>query len=63
MEQRSRELGKKQANQESGKVTIERPQWVSLEQLTVKLRVLAGSLSREREREKTEWWKTAFFPW
>ena len=61
MEQKVGSLGRNRPIRESGKVTIERPQWVSLEQLMVKLRVLAGPLNREREREKTEWWETAFF--
>lgn len=61
MEQKVGSLGRNRPIRESGKVAIERPYWVSLEQLTVKLRVLAGPLNGEREREKTEWWKTAFF--
>lgn len=62
MQQKVGSLGRSKPIRQSGKVNIERPHWVSLEQLMLKLRALAGPLSVQREREKTEWRKTAFSP-
>lgn len=60
----SRELGEETGQSGSqGKVTIERPHWVSFEQLTV---VKGPGWSPEQgEGERKNWsgGKTAFFPW